>query len=90
MDQRGVQVQVPVTGAHMSLGGSGKESWVGASEETPLGEVELVVEVPSVLVTCNTQRTVCRNLISPACSLAVWKVINKRRGRSRNQCSQSL
>ena len=64
---------------------NGMESWAGASVETPLGEVELEVAAPSVPVIHNTQRTVHRNPTFPACSLAIWKKINKRRGRCRNQ-----
>ena len=64
---------------------NGKESWAGASVETPLGEVELEVAAPSVPVTHSTQRIVRRNPTFPTCSLAIWKKIDKRRGRCRNR-----
>ena len=76
---------MPVTGARMSLAESGKESWAGASEETPLGEVELEVEAPSVPVSHSIQRTVHRNPALSARRLAIWKTIYKRRRRSRNR-----
>ena len=64
---------------------NGMELWVGASVETPLGEVELEVAVLSVLVTHSTQRIVRRSPTFPACSLALGKRIDKRRGRCRNR-----
>ena len=64
---------------------NGRESWVGASVETPLGEVELEVAAPSVPVTHNTQRIVRRSPTFPASSLAIGKRIDKRRGRCRNR-----
>ena len=49
-----------------------------ASGETPLGEVELVVEVPSVLVSHSIQRIVRRNPPSPTGCLAIGKIADKR------------
>ena len=63
---------------------NGRELWVGASVETPLGEVELEVAVPSVPVTHSTRRIVRRSPTLPARSLAIGQRVNKRRGRCRN------
>ena len=65
---------MPVTGAWMRSAENGKELWVGASVETPLGEVELEVAVPSVLVTHSIQRIVCRNPPSPTGCLAIREI----------------
>ena len=69
----------------MKAAANGMESWAGASVETPLGEVELEVAAPSVPVTHSTRRIVRRNPTFPASSLAIWKKIDKRRGRCRNR-----
>ena len=76
---------MPVTGVRMKLAENGRELWVGASVETPLGEVELEVAAPSVPVTRSIQRIVRRNPTFPARSLAIGKRVNKRRGRCRNR-----
>ena len=69
----------------MKVAVNGRESWAGASVETPLGEVELEVAAPSVPVIHNTQRTVRRSPTFPARSLAIGKRIDKRGRRCRNR-----
>ena len=77
----------PVTGAQMRVAKNGMGLWMGVSEETPLGEVDLAVEVLSVPVPHNIQRIVHRNPTSLACHFTIKEKAEERRRRCRNWCS---